>query len=229
MQEEINWKEVAGQLRHPQGQPGIETGKRMEQTNANMIQRTIDLLAISDNEKVLEIGFGNGSHVSYLLAKAFSVHYTGIDISETMLQEALAANTAAVSQRKAFFILSNGNTIPFADNTFNKIFTVNTIYFWKSLQEYTTEICRVLKPGGRCCIAFASKDSIEKLPFVQYGFRLLDAGTAENLLKDAGMIMEQTVEEEEIVKSNAGETLTRRFIIVSATKHFGHSDAQLLY
>lgn len=229
MQESVNWKEVAAQLSHPQGEAGIETARQMEKTNANMIRQTIDALEVSENEKVLEIGFGNGAHVSYLFGKAPGIHYTGIDISETMLQEALTANADAISQRKAFFILSNGSTIPFADNTFNRIFTVNTIYFWRSPAQYAAEIHRVLKPGGRCCIAFGDKDFMEKLPFVQHGFTLYDTAIAEALLKNAGFTVEQISGQEETVKSNAGETLTRKFIIVSVTKTHIYSGSQSLY
>lgn len=218
MHNDINWKDVAGQLSRPQGEAGIETGKQMERTNANMIMRTIDTLNIQGNEKVLEIGFGNGAHVGYLLNKAQGIHYTGIDISETMLQQALAINTEAVSKQEAYFILSDGNTIPFADNTFNKIFTVNTIYFWKDPQRYVSEIYRVLKPGGRCCITFADKAFMEKLPFVQYGFELYDLSSVEQLLTSAKLTPENNHQEEETVKSNAGETVTRTFSVASAVK-----------
>lgn len=229
MQEGTNWKDLADQLSHPHGEAGVVTGKQMQQTNANMISRTIDTLGVAENDKVLEIGFGNGAHVPYLLGKKPGIHYTGIDISETMLQEALAVNVENVLQRKAFFILSNGATIPFADNTFNRIFTVNTIYFWKNPQQYASEIQRVLKPGGRCNISFGSKDFMETLPFVQYGFKLFELKAVEDLLKTAGLILEANSEEAEQVKTNAGELVTRKFIIVSATKLTSHSGVQYLY
>lgn len=229
MQEGTDWKELAGQLGRPSGERGIETGRQMEKTNSNMIRRTIDALAVSENDQVLEIGFGNGAHVPYLFTKIHGIQYTGIDISETMLQEAIAANAEAVSQQKAFFILSDGNTIPFADNTYNKIFTVNTIYFWQSQLEYATEIFRVLKPGGKFAIAFGSKDFMQTLPFVQYGFNLFDTKSVEDLLKKVGFTIEHSEEQLETVQSNAGEAVTRSFVIVSAIKQFSHVDARQLY
>lgn len=218
MEQNTNWKDLAHQLSNPQGEAGIETGKQMERTNANMIARTIDILNIKENEKVLEIGFGNGSHVGYLLNKAAGVQYTGIDISETMLQQALATNSEAISKQQAYFILSDGNTIPFGDNTFNKILTVNTIYFWKNPRQYAVEIGRVLKPGGRCCITFGEKTFMEGLPFVQHGFTLYDVPAVEQLLRSAGLTAENHHQEDEQVKSNAGETVTRTFIVTSAVK-----------
>src|SRR5262249_47728192 len=49
------------------------------------------------------------------------------------------------------------------DASFDKVFTVNTIYFWKSLEAGFAEIHRVLKPGGRAVIGFVVKERMDQM------------------------------------------------------------------
>jgi hypothetical protein len=44
-----------------------------------------------------------------------------------------------------------------------KVCTVNTVYFWKSLETGFTEIRRVLARGGRVVIGFLPKDGMARL------------------------------------------------------------------
>ncbi|MHC0443676.1 class I SAM-dependent methyltransferase, partial [Flavobacterium sp. 3-210] len=80
-----------------------------------------------------------------------------------MFQEARKINRNFVSQKQAFFSLYDGNKIPFEDETFDKVFTVNTIYFWQKPEDLLSEIYRVLKPNGNFCLTFAEEDFMKKL------------------------------------------------------------------
>jgi arsenite methyltransferase len=52
--------------------------------------------------------------------------------------------------------------IPFESATFAKACTVNTIYFWSSLDAGFTEIHRVLAPGGRLIVGFLPKEWMDR-------------------------------------------------------------------
>lgn len=67
---------------------GIEIGEMMNDTNIGMTLESIQTLLIEDDEHILEIGHGNADHVKSILNKATNIKYTGIDISETMHNEA---------------------------------------------------------------------------------------------------------------------------------------------
>ncbi len=216
--DEQSLKELAAQLRQPEGEKGIQVAKQMEQTNAFMITASIDKLALKDNERVLEIGFGNGNHVSYLLQKAAHISYTGIDISEQMLREAVANNENRVATGQAVFKLTEGKHIPGEDAAFDAIFTVNTIYFWEDAPAYLSEIIRVLQPGGRGCITFGLKSFMEQLPFTGYGFTLYSHDEVEQLLKQAGAVNITSALKTETVMSNAGEAVDRTFSITSFSR-----------
>lgn len=134
------------------------------------------------------MGYGNGAHLDYLFQKAGNIHYTGVDISVTMQQEATRINQEKVNAGFAEFLFGNGIEIPVEDGQFDHFFTVNTIYFWEDHSAVIREIKRVLKPGGSLCIALASRKFMEKLPFTKFDFRLFHPEEVNSLLKEGGGI-----------------------------------------
>ncbi|MCM5529976.1 class I SAM-dependent methyltransferase [Parasegetibacter sp. NRK P23] len=217
MMQEPDWHEIARQLGNPSGSDGIKTAERMQENNAGMIRKAIDVLRVNNDDRVLEIGFGNGSHLPYILSQAENIVYTGIDISETMVEEAHRLNKHAVEQGQASFSLSNGKDLPFEDEIFDHIFTVNTVYFWSDPGLYLLEMIRVLRKGGRLAIGFAPASFMEKLPFTRFGFRLYTPEAIQNLVTEAGFHMERLEEEEEEVRSN-GEVIRRNYMVLVGVK-----------
>ncbi|WP_234735999.1 class I SAM-dependent methyltransferase [Tellurirhabdus bombi] len=215
---ETELKELASQLSCPSGENGIKVGAQMEKSNSNMTRSTIDSMNLTGGERVLEIGPGNASHLSYLFDQASNLTYQGADISETMIGEAQKSNAALMAKNNIAFTLSNGRDLPFERETFHKIFTVNTLYFWPDPAQYATEFFRVLKQGGHFHLAFAQKDFMQKLPFTQYGFQLYDAQKAETLLVEAGFSIKEVLYKTEEVMSNAQTAVKRDFVIVVASK-----------
>lgn len=213
-------KEIASQLSSPKGENGIKTGERMAISNENMIALTIRQLDIRKNEHILEIGQGNGNHINSIITISTGIHYFGIDISETMIDEATRINQKLVDKNLVSLELSNGNDIDFPANSFDKIFTVNTIYFWEKPAAYAEEIYRVLKPGGRLCIAFADKDFMKQLPFTKWKFKFYDKQTCSEMLINAGFTIAEVNEQTEKVQSNAGEFVERDIVIITAIKEF---------
>lgn len=214
----IDARMIASQLSHPQGEEGIKVAGNMHVNNGGMIQRSIDLLQCRDHDTVLEIGPGNGGYVPYLLSRAAQLRYYGIDISDTMIQEALQINAALVTAGIAHFTLGNGQELPYEDQFFDKVFTVNTLYFWKDPQAQLQEIRRVLKPGGRLSIGIRSRAFMEQLPFTQYGFQLYDAAAARALLEKAKLRVCEVAEEKEESMSIMGMVLEKERIIIVAEK-----------
>jgi ubiquinone/menaquinone biosynthesis C-methylase UbiE len=211
-------KEIAKQLSNPDGSEGVKTGERMGHGNGQMIHRTIDLLDIKPNDFVLEIGPGNGGHIHSILETCENVIYQGVDISATMVEEANRMNEEAVKSGRVSFVLSNGKTLDFPDHTFDKIFTVNTVYFWGNPLEYAAEIFRVLKTDGIFALSFSDSHFMKNLPFTKFGFQLYDRTEAKELLIAAGFRIQDIIEEIEVTKSNLGDEVERPVIIIIAKK-----------
>ena len=208
-QEEL--QAIASQLKHPTGEKGIEMGNMMNETNINMTRHSIQNLQIEAGNKILELGHGNAGHVEFIFEQAENIKYYGLEMSELMFQEARQTNRNYVSQKQAFFSIYDGNTIPFEDNSFNKVFTVNTIYFWQEPEKLLSEIYRVLQPKGISCITFAEESFMKQLPFTQFEFELYSTEKAEKLIGKSSfkIINKETLTEK--VKSKTGELVDRAF------------------
>ena len=211
-------KELASQLSHPKGENGVATAKSMNVANDNMIRNVINQIDIFDTINILEIGPGNGLHISYLFDKNPSINYIGIDISELMVQEATVLNSGFTNSQKAVFELTNAETIEKEDSSIDAIFTVNTLYFWKKPKEYLQEIFRVLNKNGQLILGFVPKSTMEKIPFTKYGFELYDNESVQNLLEEVGFRIEKMVYETEEVLSNTGDKKIRIFTVIKALK-----------
>jgi ubiquinone/menaquinone biosynthesis C-methylase UbiE len=208
---------LAQHLANPQGKEGIETGEMMHSTNIGMTLESIKALLIEDHETILEIDHGNAAHVKHIINKARNVRYTGIDISETMHYEARRLNQEYRDQ--VDFVWYEGRKLPFADQTFDKIFTVNTVYFWEEPVEYLNEIYRVMKNNGTFVLTFGQKDSMEKLPFTQFGFRLYSTDEMEETVSKSHFKRMKISEREEQVKSKTGDqTIHRIYTILTIKK-----------
>ena len=208
-QEEL--QAIASQLKHPTGEKGIEMGNMMNETNINMTRHSIQNLQIEAGNKILELGHGNAGHVQFIFEQAENIKYYGLEMSELMFQEARQINRNYVSQKQAFFSIYEGNTIPFEDDSFNKVFTVNTIYFWQEPEKLLSEIYRVLQPKGILCITFAEESFMKQLPFTQFEFELYSTEKVEKLIGKSSFkfINKETLIEK--VKSKTGELVDRAF------------------
>ncbi|MFZ0597991.1 MAG: class I SAM-dependent methyltransferase [Flavobacterium sp.] len=202
---------IASQLKHPTGQKGTEMGHMMNETNINMTLHSIQNLNIISGNTILELGHGNAGHVEYIFQQAENIKYYGLEMSELMFQEARQINRNYVSQKQAFFSIYDGNTIPFEDNSFNKVVTVNTIYFWQEPQKLLSEIYRVLQSKGILCITFAEESFMKQLPFTQFEFELYTTQKAEKLMEKTSftIIHKETLTEK--VKTKTGELVDRAF------------------
>jgi ubiquinone/menaquinone biosynthesis C-methylase UbiE len=166
----LKMKKMARQLRRPSGDAGIQTGTMMNRANGFLYDLTFATMLVGDNDSILEIGFGNGQFFNTLFAKAANLKVTGLDFSLTMLHEAEKNNKANIEAGRLILIPGSSDKMPFADNSFDKVFCINVIYFWDSPSPHLQEIKRVLKPGGQFFATIRTKESMAMMPFTQYGF-----------------------------------------------------------
>lgn len=147
-----------------------------------------------------------------------NLKYFGIEISELMHQEAIKSHLDYIENNLAEFELYNGTEIPFNEESFDKIFTVNTLYFWQNPNLLLNEIYRVLKPNGIFALTFADKSFMEKLPFTNFGFKLYSLKNAEELLQKNQFKILNSISQIEQVFSKTNEMVNRTFFTVLAKK-----------
>lgn len=211
-------KEIASQLRQPHGEHANEVGERMNKGNELMNLSAINLLNAQPNDVILEIGMGNGFFVKDILALASAIHYIGCDFSEEMVKAAILHNQEFINSGQAKFFLASADSLPFESPSFNKIFTVNTLYFWENPPLILNEIKRVLKSEGQLLIAIRPKAIMEQYAFTQYGFTMYTKEELCDLLSDNGFRVTQIVEEQEPDQEINGATVPVASLIVCAEK-----------
>lgn len=193
-------QQLANQLTKPEGKTGKTIGYQMNEGNKQITYNSYEILAPIPGDHILEIGMGNGFYVKELLNTANNLKYTGIDFSEIMVHEANTINADLIEQQKAFFHCASIEKLPLNNESVDCIVSTNTIYFWPHPYDNTKEIYRVLKPGGRVCIAYRSPDFLNKLELTKFGFRKYKANAVKSLLTKAGFtnITTQRIKEPEV-------------------------------
>ena len=218
MSESISFEELEKQLKHPEGENGLKVAEIMFESNQNMIGQSLTALNLKDNESVLEIGHGNGAHLTNIFDKANGIKYVGLELSETMHLEALRLNSRLAETENLDFIHYDGDTLPFDSITFDKIFTVNTLYFWQDPVQFLLELKRVVKTNGEIIIAFAQKDFMKTLPFVNTEFTLYNQSDLELIVKKAGLYLKECSEFCEEAWSKSDEVVNREYYIAKVIK-----------
>jgi ubiquinone/menaquinone biosynthesis C-methylase UbiE len=136
-------------------------GLLMNRHNAKLNDFAVRQLELTPSDRVLEIGFGGGINLPSLIAAAAFVG--GVDRSRGMVRRAMARFSEAVSAGRADFREGCVEKLPFGASSFGKVCTVNTVYFWSSLDAGFAEIHRVLSPGGRVVVGFLPKERMDRV------------------------------------------------------------------
>lgn len=213
----IDLQELARQLSCPTGDYGKEIGEIMNTNNFGMTKKAIDSLQIKNKDQLLELGHGNCKHLDYVLKQADFLGYIGLEVSEIMKSNALDNNIHFL-KTDIRFELFDGKKIHFHEKRFDKIFTVNTIYFWENPESFLKEIYRVLKFNGLFSLTFSTSSFMKTLPFTEFGFKLYSENEVINLLKLSNFKIEEIDSFTENVISKSGDEVERESINIVVSK-----------
>ncbi len=194
-------KKIAKQLRRPSGRLATYVGEQMNIGNQGLYDFTLQQIDIQNGERILEIGYGNGNFYKTIFEKSPDADISGIDYSQAMYKQAVANNKEFIETGKLDLHYNSSDIIPYEDNIFDKVFCNNVVYFWQNPEKDLSEILRVLKPGGKFFAGIRTKESMEKLPFTQYGFTMyhpheFETKLKENSFKNTGFIEHEEKEVE---------------------------------
>lgn len=99
-------------------------------------------------KKLLEVGFGQGTDL-YQFAKNGAL-VSGIDITPRHYE--LARRRFELADLSADLHLGDAEAMPYADESFDAVYSFGVIHHSPNTQRIIDEIHRVLKPGGRAII-----------------------------------------------------------------------------
>lgn len=179
-------KFIARQGRRPSGLLGRVIAQIMARESAAENRIALDLLDLQTGNAVLEIGFGHGRLIAELAKRCPQGSITGLDHSPDMVRMASGLNLAAISSGIVRLDLGDSRSLPYESQTFDRIVSIHTVYFWGQPDDHLREIRRVLKPGGRFVLGYRpdSENVRGAFPASIYTFR--SAEQVRELMEVAG-------------------------------------------
>ena len=209
--ESLTPAERARQLGNPEGAIGIAVAEWLNENNRQSNAEIVAMLGLAPGNQVLEIGFGNGRIVPDIIVQAADVRYAGIDISATMVEEATRFNAALVAAGRVSFHCGSAERRPFAEDSFDRVFSIGVIQFWAEPIAPLAEVRRVLRRGGVSLMGCLHPRIAPDFARPEHGVHLRDAAGWTELYRAAGFteIGIETVETQQI---NPDGTPTTRYV-----------------
>jgi len=137
---------------HPDG-IGPDTDRRhplSEVYGYQLYSAVLDHGSLRDGMKVLEVGCGTGHGIADLAAANSSVHFTGLDFSHHSIRRA-AMNFKGIDNVR--FAEGNAMDLPIDDGSTDLVINIESSHCYSDLEQFFSEVKRVLKPGGVFLIA----------------------------------------------------------------------------
>ena len=142
----------------------------MNRQNRALYEDVIHLLSPDVSDNILDIGCGNGN-VLNMLATRSECALSGVDFSPSAIKSARTRNKKFVNSGRMKLICQDMQKLPFPDDSFEKVYSINTVYFWDSLNDTLAEIRRVVKPSGVFINTLFTNDELDKISFTQIGYK----------------------------------------------------------
>lgn len=180
------------QLGRPTGQFGRTLLRFLNWANAPMNRLTLACLKPTEQDHLLEIGFGGGNLIKQLATKGALNQFTGLEISTEALRLCEQQYHPLILQGRVNLHTTNTTTLPFKHAQFNKVCTVNALYFWPNPVEVLAECKRVLSDNGTLYVCYNTKDLLDLYGFTRMGLRGYSVSQIETLFSESGFNNIQT-------------------------------------
>ena len=179
-------KLIAHQLRNPSGFIGRYVSRWMNQSNVAIYHAALELVVKSNRKKLLEIGFGGGGLLEMAVACGSFPKVSGVDSSLDMVKLVQRKLRRHVAQGKLEVQHGGIGNLPFAPKAFDAVVSLNTIYFWPTLNTGVSECKRILSDEGILVLGFDDKTEMSQWPGHRYGFKMYDVDEVREALEPFG-------------------------------------------
>ena len=110
------------------------------------VDRVVEGLSLK-GKTILDIGCGSGGITLHLVERHGVAHATGFDVEQPVIETARKRAARGFTDR-ASFVQAPPGPLPFADSSFDVVFSKDALLHVPDKEGLFAEIFRVLKPGG---------------------------------------------------------------------------------
>ena len=157
----------------------------LDRAGRTMSLHALDRLGIARGDRVLEVGFGGGFLLGRLL-ESEAQEVVGMDLSDAMVGRARRRCRRELEAGRLRLLTGSAEALPRREGGFDKVCSVNTIYFWSRPAAVLSELARVTRQGGKLALAFQLPESVRSWPGHVHGFHAYGAEEVARLMEDAG-------------------------------------------
>jgi SAM-dependent methyltransferase len=151
---------IQRQFGRPEGLLGRLAGRIMATRGSNIERslRTVDLLDVQPEHRVLEVGHGPGIALAALADKVHDGSIVGLDHSELMHRQAARRNRQTLEDGRLALIVGEIEDLDPAV-PFDRIMLVNVAMFWEDPTESFRSLSDLLAPGGVMAVTHQPRDT----------------------------------------------------------------------
>lgn len=149
--------ETAG---NPQGFWGRKMLNRMNDRHKGLIKWGLEGTDFSKHRDVLDIGCGSGNALAMMYHKNKKAHYFGVDYSKDSVKIARKNNKEAVERGHIKIAHADVVDMPYKNDSFDLIISIESFYYWKDYEKAAREISRVLKKNGTLIIVLEAHNDV---------------------------------------------------------------------
>ncbi len=153
------WEQTWGEhMHHGYYGPDGKQKKNRRQAQIDMIEELLHWGATNEASSlwpptsILDVGCGIGGSTLYLTEK-FNATATGITLSPVQAKRAKERAESANLTQQTNFIVANALDMPFADESYDLVWSLESGEHMPNKQKFLQECHRVLKPGGTIIMA----------------------------------------------------------------------------
>jgi len=163
-------------------------GEGMDNPHRRIIELTVPKMELAANDRILDLACGAGL-ASRLMASVNSTSVVGMDISDGMLRH---ARNQSVQFQNINFTCGSAERVPFPDNFFTKVLSVEAFYYFEHQDRVLAELQRVLAPHGRLflliCLYSDHKESLATVDSVDVPVHVRSIAEYKAILEQGGWI-----------------------------------------
>ncbi len=135
-----------GYYRFGGGLSVLNVTANMEQAQQRLVRKSVDLLDVSPGHRVLDIACGRGKSSFMVQCMHPGTTVIGIDLLDQNVQ---VARTLFDRVRGLSYRVGDAMHLDFPDQSFDRVMCLEAAFHFPDRQRFLSEVCRVLRPGGR--------------------------------------------------------------------------------